>query len=472
MQKKVSIIHYIITAAFVFGFGFLPPFGEMTVHGMHVLGTFIGAIYGWSTIGMIWPSLMALTGIGMAIGMPNMLNATFANPIVASMFTLFPLMAVLDELHVTQYVVGKFLTSKLNVGHPWRMITILLLGAYVCSFINTILLAIIFGVFVLGMCKELKIAPYSKLPTTLLIGLGYALMNGQIMLPFQGTALTFMAAYNGMFQTMLPFGKFMLFTIPLGVVMTLVYVLIMRFVFRVDVSPLTNVTEEMLGTTKKMTRDQKIASGFFLAFTVAMMGYALPQSFFITQFLNELTFFGVATVFVCAMMLVKDSNGKPLLDFGLMAAKGMAWDPILLTAYVMVISVYLTAEDTGVAATIGSLLAPMTTLPTIAFIVVIILFAVIVTNFANNLILTIVLMPVISNFAQQVGLDPLGLILLTLTATQMALVTPGASPVIGLMFAQTDLVKAKDMTMYALKALPFLFVACMIVGIGLMNLIF
>lgn len=81
-------------------------------------------------------------------------------------------------------------------------------------------------------------------------------------------------------------------------------------------------------------------------------------------------------------------------------------------------------------------------------------------------------MPVISNFAQQVGLDPLGLILLTLTATQMALVTPGASPVIGLMFAQTDLVKAKDMTMYALKALPFLFVACMIVGIGLMNLIF
>lgn len=151
------------------------------------------------------------------------------------------------------------------------MITILLLGAYVCSFINTILLAIIFGVFVLGMCKELKIAPYSKLPTTLLIGLAYALMNGQIMLPFQGTALTFMAAYNGMFQTMLPFGKFMLFTIPLGVVMTLVYVLIMRFVFRVDVSPLTNVTEEMLGTTKKMTRTKKLPAGSFLHLLVAMM---------------------------------------------------------------------------------------------------------------------------------------------------------------------------------------------------------
>lgn len=77
MQKKVSIIHYIITAAFVFGFGFLPPFGEMTVHGMHVLGTFIGR-HLWVVNNR--DDLAKLDGINrdrVAIGWPNMLNATF-----------------------------------------------------------------------------------------------------------------------------------------------------------------------------------------------------------------------------------------------------------------------------------------------------------------------------------------------------------------------------------------------------------
>ena len=46
-------IHYLITAIICFGFGLIPPFGGMTEYGMGVLGAFIGAIYGWSTIGMI-----------------------------------------------------------------------------------------------------------------------------------------------------------------------------------------------------------------------------------------------------------------------------------------------------------------------------------------------------------------------------------------------------------------------------------
>ena len=62
-QKKVSIVHYIITAVIAFGFGLLPPFGAMTEYGMGLLGTFIGAVYGWSTIGMIWPSFIALTAM-------------------------------------------------------------------------------------------------------------------------------------------------------------------------------------------------------------------------------------------------------------------------------------------------------------------------------------------------------------------------------------------------------------------------
>lgn len=178
----------------------------MTPYGMGILGTFIGAVYGWSTIGMVWPSFMALVGLGLSIGMTDLLYASFGNPVVAALFALFPMMAVLSELRITEYVANAFLTNKLSLGRPWVAIFILLTGAYICSFINVLLVMIIFGSFLVDLCKNVGIKPYSKLPTTLMLGLAYALMNGQILFPFIGTGLTFTAAYQGMFQSALPRG--------------------------------------------------------------------------------------------------------------------------------------------------------------------------------------------------------------------------------------------------------------------------
>ena len=86
-SKLFPIGHYVITFLLIFGFGFLPPFGQMSAYGMGVLGTFIGAIYGWTTIGMIWPSLMALCGLGMYVDMGSMLQSSFGNPAVCLLYT-------------------------------------------------------------------------------------------------------------------------------------------------------------------------------------------------------------------------------------------------------------------------------------------------------------------------------------------------------------------------------------------------
>ena len=472
-SKLFPIGHYVITFLLIFGFGFLPPFGQMSAYGMGVLGTFIGAIYGWTTIGMIWPSLMALCGLGMYVDMGSMLQSSFGNPAVAALFPLFPMMALLSELHITEYVANKFFTNRLSLGRPWVAIFILFLGAFVCASVNSILVIIIFAVFVVDLCKNLGIAPYSKLPSTLLLGLSYAIMNGQIIFPFLGTGLTFTAAYGSMFQTTLPFAQYMLFIIPMGIVMLLVYVLIMRFVFRVDVSPLANMTEEMLGEKAVMTRDQKLVSIFFVAYILIMtISSLLPKAWLIAIVLNTMTIFGVSVLITGLLMLIKNSSGQPLLDFALMAAKGMAWEPILLTAYIMAISAFLTTAETGFGATLSALLAPTTALPPLLFVLAIMLFATIVTNVANNLILTIIIMPIISSFAGQVGLNAVGLILMLFVTTQMALATPGASPITGIVFSQTSMVKAGDLSKYALMAIPILFVFCMLFGYVYMNIIF
>lgn len=74
-SKKVSMIHYLVVVAFCFYFRFIPGFAGITPLGMGILGTFIGAIYGWMTIGNFWPSIVALMAIGLSIGMNQMLTA-------------------------------------------------------------------------------------------------------------------------------------------------------------------------------------------------------------------------------------------------------------------------------------------------------------------------------------------------------------------------------------------------------------
>ena len=59
-------VHIAIFLLITFGFGFLPPFAQITPMGMKVLGAFLGAVYGWLFIALDWPSLIALLALGIS----------------------------------------------------------------------------------------------------------------------------------------------------------------------------------------------------------------------------------------------------------------------------------------------------------------------------------------------------------------------------------------------------------------------
>ena len=109
-EKRVHIIHYIMVFLLCFFFRFIPPIGQITPYGMGILGTFIAAIYGWSTIGMVWTSFMCLTGIGLVVGMNQMIAAGF-NMMIMSMIFVFVLMAVLDQTGAINWLVNTILSS-------------------------------------------------------------------------------------------------------------------------------------------------------------------------------------------------------------------------------------------------------------------------------------------------------------------------------------------------------------------------
>ena len=132
----------------------------------------------------------------------------------------------------------------------------------------------------------------------------------------------------------------------------------------------------------------------------------------------------------------------------------------------------MNTAETGISQTLMGLLMPFAQLNPLVFIVIALLFAVILTNVATNLIVVVLVMPVLFNFASMVGLNSTMLILLLFIFSHLAICTPAAAPPTGICMTATEIIKPTDMMKYALICLPFLFVFVMAVGIPFANLIF
>lgn len=468
--KKMTYFHCAVVFVLAFFFRFLPPVAQITPYGMGILGTFIAAIYGWSTIGMSWTSFICLTAIGITIG-PNMMIASGFNVTIISMIFVFLLMAVLEETGATRWLVNTILGSKFTMGKPWLTLALLFFAAFIGGILNSMIMAVVFvGIFT-TLCKNLNMTPYSKLPTLLMLGTALSLLMGQIAIPVMGNALMIMATYNAMFPEPLNLAQYMLFMIPMGFLVILSFVALMRFVFRVDVSPLKNFDPAVFGGTQKATRDQKLAMLFFVVYMILIVLSSISALGPIAAFLGNFGMFGIIAMVICVMMLLKREDGKPFLNFNISAAK-IGWDPVLMVAFIMVISSYMNTEATGISQTLMSLLMPFTQLNPLVFVFVGLLFATILTNVATNLIIIVLVMPVLYNFAGMVGLNASGLMCLLFIAAHLAIATPAASPATGIMMTAKEMIKPADFMKYALISLPFLFVILLAAGIPYSNIIF
>ena len=64
-RNYLTYVHAIIMFVIMFGVGTLPTFGQVTPLGMKILGVFLGTMYGWIFIDLLWPSLIGLVVLGL-----------------------------------------------------------------------------------------------------------------------------------------------------------------------------------------------------------------------------------------------------------------------------------------------------------------------------------------------------------------------------------------------------------------------
>ena len=122
MTKK-QYIHLAIMILLTVLIGICPPFGAITQVGMRTIGVFVGVLYGWLTIDLIWPSLFGYAALAI-LGITDTtsaLSSGFGNSQLVQVLVVMVMAGALDAIGVTKMLANWMVTRKIFRKSPWAL---------------------------------------------------------------------------------------------------------------------------------------------------------------------------------------------------------------------------------------------------------------------------------------------------------------------------------------------------------------
>ena len=483
-KKDMYYVHSAIGIAIMLLFWFLPPFAPITPIGMKCVGIFLGMIYLWSMVDTLWPSVLGLFMFSISGYDPAGFNSVWLNAIGNFTVILTMLACVLfgavHEVGDTMYIAQWFLTKKIFKGRPWVFMAIwFLCCAVVSALIGPIVGLIILWPIALSLMKTLNITREDKVWPWFFVGTFLINTLMQPFFPFMGAQLIPLSAFAGMTAQMgtpmsVPMGQYMFVNAFMSALIMTIYMLAMKFVIRVDVSKLQAIDPVMVETQlglPPMNKTQKIYLIMVPIYIAALLVPSFIKGNPICDFLTQIGALGVTIITVVLFLLIK-VDGKPLLDFKEMAYKQMPWGIFFMIAAAVYGANTLSNATTGVTAFLIQMLNPILGGQSeMGFVAIMYLVALIITNFANNAAMGVVLMPVVLAFSQQLGINPIPVALGVTLMVFVAMLTPAASPHAGMMHGRKDIYSTGEILKIGFPMCLITWALYVVVGYPLMKLL-
>lgn len=476
-KEKMYYMHCVIGLIIMFGFGFLPAPAPITVLGMQMLGVFFGLLYLWSTCGLIWPSVagfvaLAVFGAGNA---DSITKLTFGNSQVMMMVFVTAVVVACQEAGVFEYLINWMMTRKFLNGNPWGLSIIFFVAAFALSALSSSV-PVIFMLWAMfyGVCQQVGLKKGSSYVNTMLVGIVFAACCGSSLFPFKDTALVFIAAYTNMSGVTVPYLPYIILMFCISAAAIGLYLLAMRFVFRVDVSPLKNITTESFKKDlPSMSRLQKFLSIYSIAlvFVIALPVVANFSAAGWAKSLSNLSMVGMSWLLFMVLALIK-VEGQPVLNFGRIANK-LPWDLVFLLGAAMAVSGILTGEGTGVKEFVSGIITPIFTgRSEFVFLMLLCAITLILTNIANNAVVAFMMLTVTYIFSTQFPINqPLAISFINLTCI-IAFLLPASSMFGAMLYANSEWIEAKRIPVLAVTIVLIVFVVLLVLGIPLGTLLY
>lgn len=446
-QNK-AVKHYInsaITIVLMLSGFFLPTIGQLTELGMQLLMLFVGMVYGWCTCGMLWPSFLAIVLLGFtsyATGVENSLGMFAGSSMTIGMFGAFLVMGYVNGVGLTDKAALWILTRKFVAGKPWTFSLFLFLACFILgAFLQPVPTTLIVWSFMAKVFAEIGMGKEDGYTTFIIVGVCLLGGYGGLILPFMPNALLVVNYFVLGTGVALSFGKYVLaISLPL-VTLVVLFWLIGRVLF--DGKKFAEGSKAIIENANNdlsLNKEQKGALIVLSVFVVTMiLGSILPSAWKLTQIISKLGLGGVTGVIIIALLVLWNKSGKPLGDFATMVTSGISWDILWLVGAVMVIGPAMISGDTGLVATFAGMIMPLINkMGTLPFCIILVVFLCVVTQFAMNMILQMVFIPLLAPIFASMGVNPALIVMLIFFGSQLAILSPSASMQAAMCFANED----------------------------------
>lgn len=471
------LFHCAIMLLIMLIFSNLPAPNPITPLGMSLLGIFLAVLYGWTACGLLWPSLLGMVALafsGVFETLAEFWSQSFGSETIVFILFLFVFTGIMQEVGLINYLANLLISFKFLNNRPWLFSGFCIIACCICAIINSFASVLIFWEIIYILSKKFGFKPYDKWPTLMLIGMVIASTWGGMIMPYQPVPLVVLETYQAVSGEEIGFFQYICFSLPIALLITLAYILVCRFVFRPDLKELSHINVDFVDKNAlKLNTQQKIAIAFLLIFIFLVLAPSiLPSQLFFIQWLNKLGFSGTTILLLVLLSLIK-VDGAPMLTFRTTAGAHISWDILFAFAFIIPFANLLTTDGTGIKeGVIIGVQGILSSLPPIAFLIVVMLFIAILTNFANNVVVAAIFTTLIVSFASQLGLPLLPIIMTSLVAANLSIATPVASPLSAIMFSNKSWCKTKDLYKYCSITFLFLLFVSLIASWLWANIVF
>ncbi len=441
-KNTMKYIHAAIMIMLMLCGGFLPAFGQITPLGMKVFGVFLGLLYGWIFVGILWPSVLGFFTLSLT-GVTSPLMAFvsgFTNPTVTMVIMSYVFAYCLGQIGVNEAIAYWAMSKKVFVNRPWLFATALVLVTCLMGMLGGSFAAIF---LMWGVTKT--IAEKNGMEKgNLLVSMTYALIlfggfSGGQMVPFFGGVIMyggFLTAATGVVVEGLQF----LVIGELYTILSMVLViLIIKFVFKPDASKFC-LSEEMRAeyATYKLNSKQKVGLGLLVVYFLALLLPSVFHGAFWTM-LSTWGMVGMTILYLVIFSIWKDENGNDMCSMDECFQKGVAWGPILLFMVTIPLANAMESEEVGIMATVNEFCTPIfSSMGTTAMLIAVVIIIGILTQFLHNVVMAALFTPVLAPIFISMGGNPITFFFVLYAALCCSFGTPAASMQAGLLFGHED----------------------------------
>ena len=477
--RKKSMTYYInsvITIVIMFGFGQLPAPAPITPLGMQILGIFLALLFGWTFVDQVWPSILGFIALSLTGYAPlaGLMKEGFGNNTVLLMWGMLLIASLVDSAGVSKFIATYFISRKLVLGKHWLLIFTFFFVVFLMSAMTSSVPVIVVGWGILYcILNQLGYKAGDPLSSYMVVGVVYSSLVGLALFPWKVLQMVVLGMFANTAGYQLEYSLYISLSLPISIASIIGYVLLGKFLFRLDVEKLKLVTKDSFDPKDlQINYQQKIIISMLVLLVVLLVAPSImPKAWAVTKILRGIGAHGVAFLILGVFVFLRFGN-KAMINLR-KASSDVQWDCIFLTAAMLPFTTALNAESTGINAfLIEKFSLIFNGLSPLVFIFLVIVITMIATQFMNNAICGAIMFSIVYPFAVAIGINPAMITVLMIFCLALAMLTPAGSPMSALMFGNSEWISAKEIYRYVVPGVIVIFICVCVVGIPMGFLIF